>query len=66
MLTILLEREQSMSVVVELTVITRNYITVERHQFQHPLNLLCLEAATLRNEHLQFGTTAPTNARENG
>ena len=52
MLAILLEREQSMSMMIELAVITRYDITIERHQFQHSFNLLRLEAATLRNEHL--------------
>ena len=52
MLTVFLEREKSMGMVIELAVITRNNITIERHQFQHPLNLLCLEAATLRDKHL--------------
>ena len=66
MLAVSFEGEQSMSMVVELAVITRNDITVERYQFQHSLNLLRLEAATLWDKHLQFGTTAPTYARENG
>ena len=66
MLTVFLERKQSMGMVIELAVISRNYITVERHQFQHPLNLLCLETATCRDEHLQFCTATPTDAGKNG
>ena len=58
MLTILLERKQSMSMLIKLAIITRNNITVERHQFQHSFNLLRLEATCFRDEHLQFGTTA--------
>ena len=52
MLTILLEREQGMGMVIELVVVTRNNITIDRYQFQHSLNLFSLEAATLRYEHL--------------
>ena len=54
-----------MGMVIELTVISRNDITIERHQFQHPLNYLCLKTASLRDEYLQFGTAASTDAREN-
>ena len=57
-----LEREQGMGMVIELAVITRNNITIDRYQFQHPFNLFSLEVATLRDEHLQFSIATTTNA----
>ena len=66
MFPLFLKREQSMGMVIELTVIRKDHITVERHQFQHSLNLLRLKTTFLRYEHLQFSTTTPTDARENG
>ena len=47
-----LKREQGMSMVEELTVIVSHNITVERYQFQHPLKLISLKTASLRDEHL--------------
>ena len=52
MLTVSFEGEQGMGMVIELTVITRYDITVDRYQFQHPLNFLRLEATSFRDEHL--------------
>ena len=61
-----LEREQSMGMVVELTIISRDHIAVKRYKFKHPFQSFSLKTTTLRNEHLQFCIATPTDARENG